>query len=149
MIKNLALFLFILMFISACSESDTSSSGGSDSDPTAASKEESSDSEAPSKTEDRSKECLSGTYEFRTDSDGKKHFDAQFVSGGVINYNLRGGPTGSWKLDGSTVTIVGPFGAGRANATLTFTVSRTGADCLVTQFRGSSLGGAALTVTRI
>ena len=159
MIKKLAIFLCIVGMISACDSSESTSGGSGDgttlnSGPAADTSSSTDTSSATASSSDSSSSdsesaCLDGRYEFRTDSDGKKHFDALFVPGGTINYNLNGGPSGTWELSGSTVTIVGPFGANRANATLTFRVTQQGSDCLVTQFRGESLGGAALTVTRI
>lgn len=153
MIKKLALFLFTVSMLSACGGSD-SSSGGSDSaelnsgsTSTASTSDSSSSSSSSSTTSEKA--CLDGRYELRTDSDNKRHFDAVFRPDGIINYNLNGGPSGSWTLDGSTVRMVGPFGANRSDATLTLTVTQQNSECLVTQMRGSSLGGAAITITRI
>jgi hypothetical protein len=95
------------------------------------------------------KECAVGRFDFRTDSDGKKHFDFQFLSGGLVRYNLTHGPTGTWTQSGSKITFVGPFGPGRADLALVFTVSQEAADCTVLAFRGRSPGGSDVTARRI
>ena len=163
MTHKLLIFLFSMTILTGCDLSDLAdSSSGSGSDNTSSNVELSSDptdsDEAgePTNTEDSTasnssdpSQCAVGTYEFRTDSDNKRHFDAYFAADGTIHYNIQGGPKGSWSLSGNKLTFVGPFGKGYADYEDTWTVTKTRSDCSVLQFQGKSYGQADVTATRI
>ena len=134
MIKNLTIALFAVIYLTACDWKDVASSGAGaskgDADPEAAEMAATTnpDTTTPATTTSTAattvttvarasatsaeKECAAGRYDFRTDSDNKKHFDFQFLPGGLVRYNLTNGPTGSWTMSGSNITFVGPFGRG-------------------------------------
>ncbi len=133
MIKKLLVSLFTISLLSACGGSSDSSSGGG------------SETAAASKTNN----CAVGRYAFTTVSDGKKHFDATFLAGGVIAFNLTGGPSGKWTYSGNTISVTGPISSTRSTITLNFTVTKVASDCRVMEFRGKSPGGADMRMYRI
>ena len=93
--------------------------------------------------------CGIGHYDFRTDSDGKKHFDFRFLAGGVVQYYLKDGPKGRWSWSGNQITLVGPFGPGWTDLPLHMTVTQVASDCRLMEFKGRSPGGAAVTSRRM
>lgn len=137
--RNLASSIVVALMVSACGESSTSLE-------TASSNETTPTTAAP--TAGKQTNCVNGRYDFRTNSDGKFHFDAAFDGNGNIAYNLRGGPSGTYSVSGSSVSYVGPFGPNRSNVKLSWTITRAGSDCIATQIRGNSPGGAGMTATR-
>ena len=139
MIKKLLATLFTISLLSACGGSGDSSSGSGTE--TAAASTTSSASQTNN--------CAVGRYAFTTVSDGKKHFDAYFASGGVINFNLTGGPTGKWTHSGNRISVTGPLSSNRSTITLNFTVTKVASDCRVMEFRGTSPGGSAMRMYRI
>jgi hypothetical protein len=97
-----------------------------------------------------SKECGVGRYAFRTDSDGKFHFDAIFESGGLIRYNFSVKPnTGRWRISEGNMIFNGPFAAGHSDHVSTWKITSRAADCSVLQFRGKSYGRADVTASRL
>ena len=95
-------------------------------------------------------ECGVGRYAFRTDSDGKFHFDAHFEPGGVIRYNFSVQPNrGKWRISGNTMIFNGPFAAGASNHVSHWAITSRAADCRVLQFRGKSYGQADVTASRL
>ena len=147
--SNLVIILFPLIFISACSNSDTSTYNS-------ASQEEldttvidlSSDESDEITVIDFSSselECVNGRYSFTTDSDGEVHFDASFDGDGGVYYYLSEGPTGTYTVDGSTVSFTGPFGENLSTATFNWTITSSNSDCLATEIKGSSRAGTKMT----
>lgn len=93
--------------------------------------------------------CGAGHYAFTTDVDGKVHFDAHFDSGGVARYNFTLQPNrGNWNVSGNQMIFDGPFGPGNVHHVFSWTITSRSSDCKVQQFRGRSIGGADMTVSR-
>ena len=102
-------------------------------------------------TENRSPDkCGVGNYAFVTTRDNKRHFTGTFKSGGRVQYQLRGGPSGKWSMRGDKLDITGPFKMpGRKTTTLHMTVTRRASDCRVMEARGKSPGGSDMAVRRM
>ena len=67
----------------------------------------------------------------------------------MVNFNLTGGPKGSWTYSGNRISITGPLGSNRQVVTLYFTVTKVASDCRVLEFRGKSPGGTNMRMIRI
>ena len=88
--------------------------------------------------------CVNGSYDFRTDSDGRFHFHSTFDGDGNVIYHIDGSPKGTYTVSNSSIAFVGPFGPNFSDATLTWRTN----GCIATELRGESLGGeASLTAT--
>ena len=167
MIKNLALGIIATTLATACSEPSSSS----DSSTTPALESDTSETLTDIPADDSSSSgstttdtnggvttgitdeivainnlpCVDGQYDFRTDSDGRFHFDAIFDGNGNVVYNINGTPRGTYTVSNSSIAFVGPFGPNFSDATLVWTTN----GCVATELRGESLGGeASLTATR-
>ena len=136
MTKKLLVTFFTLTLLSACGGSGESSSGGGS-------------VAASANSVNQTDSCVVGRYAFTTVRDGKKHFDAYFAPGGVINFNLTGGPKGKWAYSGNRISVTGPLASDRSVITLNFTVTKVASDCKVLEFRGKSQGGSDVRVIRI
>jgi len=124
MVKNLVLGIAVITLTSACIKSETASDT------------------SVSKNADLA--CAQGKYNFRTDSDNKKHFDATFDGKGGIAYNLKDGPSGTYTVNGRAISIVGPFGPNRTNQTWNWTLD----GCVANKMVGTSLSGTKLTASK-
>ena len=145
MIRNIAISVALGALLAGCGSSSSDSGSGE----AAAATTASTPAPAPTPTSsiNSTKPCVDGNFAFRTDADGKTHFTARFLPNGTIAYNLSGAPTGNWSLNGSNITF--DLRGHPNDFKLTFRVTRQASDCDVQQFRGSSPGGASMTVSKI
>ena len=157
MIKKILISLFTVTLLTSCgssTDSSFSSSGGGTE--TAASTTETAPTPeaapapetAPASNDSQTSNCAVGRYAFSTVRDGKVHFEADFLSGGMIQFYLKNGPTGSWTYSGNRISVTGPIGNNRSVITLNFTVTRTASDCKVLEFVGRSQGGSDMRIYR-
>ena len=158
MIKKILISLFTVTLLTSCgssTESSFSSSGGGTE--TAASTSGSTTETTPAteaapateaSNDSQTSNCAVGRYAFSTVRDGKVHFEADFLSGGMIQFYLKNGPTGSWTYSGNRISVTGPIGNNRSVITLNFTVTRTASDCKVLEFVGRSQGGSDMRIYR-
>jgi hypothetical protein len=161
MIKKILISLFTVTLLTSCggsgdysysssgggTETTTSASGGGTETTAPAS---SSGTETASESNaSQTSNCAVGRYAFSTVRDGKVHFEASFLQGGMIQFYLKNGPTGSWTYSGDRISVTGPVGNNRSVITLNFTVTKVASDCKVLEFRGRSQGGSDMRIYRI
>ena len=159
MIKKILISLFTVTLLTSCGGSGdysySSSGGGTE---TAASTSASATETAPASgtatetapesNDSQTSNCAVGRYAFSTVRDGKVHFEASFLQGGMIQFYLKNGPTGSWTYSGDRISVTGPVGNNRSVITLNFTVTKVASDCKVLEFRGRSQGGSDMRIYR-
>lgn len=161
MITKILISLFTVTLLTSCggsSDSSFSSSGGGTETTastsgggteTAASAPSSTTETTPESNASQTSNCAVGRYNFSTVRDGKVHFGASFLQGGMIQFYLKDGPTGSWTYSGNNISVTGPVGNNRSVVTLNFTVTKVASDCKVLEFRGKSQGGSDMRIYRI
>lgn len=155
MLKSLTLILPAFLLLTACSDDSGSSSGASTSTPAAsptvaststASTPAASPTVASTSTSEADR-CAPGRYSFGTDADGKQHFDYTLQTGGVVRYNLTGGPVGRYTVSGSRISMNNVF-PGNPTRLLELNVTQSAADCKYLVMRGT-VNGAAVSSRRL
>ena len=150
MLKSLTLILPALLLLTACSDDSGSSSGASTSTPAASPTVASTPAASPTVTStstSKADRCAPGRYSFGTDSDGKQHFDYTLQTGGVVRYNLTGGPVGRYTVSGSRISMNNVF-PGDPTRLLELNVTQSAADCKYLVMRGT-VNGAAVSSRRL
>jgi hypothetical protein len=155
-LKTLPLFLTALFLLTACDSDEDSSTGAGTSTETASTTTQaaSTTTQAASTTTPVASastasmdSCAPGHYSFGTDADGKTHFDYVLQAGGVVRYNLTGGPVGRYTVSGSQVSMNNVF-PGDPGRQLVLTVTQAAADCRFLVMRGA-VNGAAVSSRRL
>ncbi len=137
MIKNIILGVTAVTLISACGGSESSSDNSEvvSVSPVNVSSGVSKDAE-----------CIKGRFRFRIDSEGansRGHFSAFFDGNGFVQYYTKGGPTGTYTVNGRAIAFIGPFGPNRSDYELNWTLN----DCPASNIKGVSRGGSVMTAT--